>query len=514
MKTKFKKIFSVFAALALAAGITGGCGKDAPKENGELELSIHMNFFGYCVFNNEWPVFEEAAKKTGVRLKGTATEMVSDSSQAFSTMLADKTLPDIIHYVGNDLKKFGVDGGLIPLEDLIDKYAPNIKKYFEDCPEAKLAATATDGHIYYIPGTLAPVDEHNLPSEGFFIRKDWLDKLGLSEPKTVEEYYNVLKAFKTQDPNGNGKDDEIPYFDRSGAINDLYQLFGAEGGYYLNENGEYVDGRTEENFKNAMKELSKWYQEGIIDKEIYTRGQQAREQLLSSNLGGSTHDWFSSTAAYNDKYPEVEGLNFVPIAPPADVNGRVKERMGRSILHGLGWGISKDNKHVEETIKYFDWWLSEEGIKLRSCGVEGKDYTMENGEIKFADTVLNADGGVPGYLRNQGCVEIGSIALLDPEIAGMNKIGKDGFNMYKDNGYILEQPVLLSFNEEEQEVIDKNQNNIDTYCNEQVQKWIMGAEKVDDTWDKYTSTLKSMNIDEVVKVYNSAYSRYKKELAK
>ena len=160
-----------------------------------------------------------------------------------------------------------------------------------------MAATAADGHIYYIPGTLAPIGSGNVPSEAFFIRQDWLDKLGLKVPATVDEYYEVLKAFKTQDPNGNGQADEIPYFDRAGTINDLYQLFAAHADYYINDQGQYVNGRTEDAYKNAVKELAKWYREGLIDPEIFTRGQQAREQLLSSNIGGATHDWISSTTS-------------------------------------------------------------------------------------------------------------------------------------------------------------------------------------------------------------------------
>ncbi|MBP3362164.1 MAG: extracellular solute-binding protein [Clostridia bacterium] len=506
--TKLKRIAALFLGLSLMTGIMTGCGeKKGASEKGNLELSVHMHFYGYCVFDDEWPVFKKAAELTGVTLRGTAVETVSDSGQAFSTMLADKTLPDIIHYDGTSLKKIGIQGALIPLDDLIEKHAPNIKKYFEECPDARIAATASDGHIYYIPGTLADIDQKSLPSQGFFIRQDWLDKLGLSTPKTVDEYYNVLKAFKEKDPNGNGKNDEVPYFKRTGSIADLYQLFGAHEGYYINENGEYTDGKTEPELKTAVENLARWYKEGLIDKEFYTRGEQAREQLLSSDLGGSTHDWFSSTASYNSKYTGF-GLNFVPMAPPADINGVVKEDFGRSILHGLGWGISKDNKHPEETIKYFDFWLSEEGTKLASVGVEGVHYNMKDGQIQFTDEVLNGDGGVPSYLRNQGAlIEIGSIHTIDAELAGMNETARSGFNEYKDNGWVSPSVPPLSFTESEQEVIDANETNITTFYNEQIQKWILGAEDVNATWDSYLETLKSLGNDELTRVNKESYKR-------
>lgn len=505
-----KKITAMTLSGILALGALSGCGEKkqtAGGDNEAVEMTMHMHFFGYCVFDDEWPVFQEAAKRTGVSIKGTAVETVSDSAQAFSTMLADKKLPDIIHYQTSELNEIGPDGALIPLDDLIEEHAPNIKKFFEDAPEAKAAATAGDGHIYSIPGTLAPVGSKGLPSQGFFIRQDWLDKLGLETPKTVDEFYNVLKAFRDKDPNGNGKQDEIPYFDREGIASNLYQLFGARTGAFADAEGKIVDGRITEEYKNAIREVAKWYKEGLVDPEIFTRGQQSREQLLSTNLGGSTHDWFSSTASYNDKYPEV-GLEFITMLPPADINGVVKEDIGRSLLHGLAWGISKDNADPVRTIKYFDWWLSEEGIALKSNGIEGVHYNMVDGQLVFTDEVMNADGGAPGYMRNQGCVEIGSITTLDCELAGMNQIGKDGFNSYNEAGIITEPMPILSYSQEELDVKNQFETNVNTYAKEQEQKWIMGAEDVDATWDAYVAQLKTMGIDDLTTAAQSAYDRY------
>ena len=95
----------------------------------------------------------------------------------------------------------------------MEKYAPNIKAYFDENPDQRKALEWIDGKIYYIPC----IGDGDV-SMGWFIREDWLDNLGLEMPKNVDEYYNVLKAFKTQDPNGNGIDDEIPYFNRNAGV--------------------------------------------------------------------------------------------------------------------------------------------------------------------------------------------------------------------------------------------------------------------------------------------------------
>lgn len=506
-----KKVLVFTLAMIMAVMSFAGCGDKKVTTNGEnLELTMYMHFFGTSVYDDSWPVFQKAAELTGVTIKGTASTVQSDSDTAYNNMLVEDKLPDIIHFFGEDLKTLGMEGGLIPLEDLIEEYAPNIKKFFEDCPQAKKIATASDGHIYHIPGSLAGIDQEAMPSQGWFIRQDWLDKLGLKTPTNVDEFYNVMKAFKTQDPNGNGINDEIPIFARGGA-GYLYILFDADKGWY-EKDGEVHFGAMEENYKNAIIAVRQWYKEGLIDKEIFTRGGQSREQLLSGNLGGSTHDWFSSTGGYNSLYAEtVPGLNFVAMAPPADINGNAIEKASRNILHELGWGISKDNKHIEETMKYLDFWMSPEGQELRSFGVEGVHYTVVDGKKQFTDTVLNAPEGVIAYLKTQGAnLEIGTIGSIEAELAGMNEISRKGFEMYIDGGYVKQQFVKPQFTESEQKVLNTNYNNIDTYISEMEQKWILGTEDVEKGWDNYIATLKKMKVDEVIKIYKDAYARENK----
>ena len=500
-----KKKLALFLAVILVVGCFAGCGDNNKISSGEM--TIFMHFYG-TAFDDNWPVFQKAAEITGVKLHGTASAVQTESDQAFNSMLVEDPLPDIIHYFGADLKQLGMDGGLIPLEDLIEKNAPNIKKFFEDCPQAKAAATASDGHIYYIPGSLSGIDIGALPSQGWFIRQDWLDKLGLEAPKTVDEFYEVMKAFKTQDPNGNGLADEIPVFRRDGSISFLFNLFGVNPGWY-DIGGETHYGANEEGYKEAIKNISKWYQEGLIDKEIFTRGGQAREQLLSANLGGCTHDWFSSTGGYNDAYKDtVPGLDFEPFAPPADINGDVIEWHSRNVLHELGWGISKDNKDPENTMKYFDFWMSPEGQDLRSFGIEGVHYNVVDGKKVFTDKVLNASEGVVNYLKSQGAnLEIGTIGNIEAEKAGMNEIALKGFEMYVDGGYVKQQYMKPQFTDEEQQVVNQYLPDIETYISEMQQNWIIGNRNVDADWDTYLSTLKQMHLDDVIKVYSEAHKR-------
>lgn len=333
-------------------------------------------------------------------------------------------------------------------------------------------------------------------------------------PTTVDEYYNVLTAFRNNDPNGNGKKDEIPYFSRNKMINPLLQLWNAKSGLYIKDDGKTVAyGKTEEEYKNAIKQISKWYQEGLIDPEIFSRGSQAREQLLSTNVGGATHDWFSSTGAFNKYSDQIPGFSWIAIAPPADINGVVKEDVQRSPLRGSGWAISKDNKYPVETIKFFDWWFSDEGRTIYAYGIEGVDYTIVNGEPVFTDYAINQPNGVAMYLRDMGQLEIGAPMSNKAEIAAMTEQAKAGYTMYNDSDWYKNSlfPVLPYTNEEEKIFADKG-TACTTLISEREQSWIMGTLDIDSTWDQYLADLKSMGYDEWLKAYQDAYERYLKTL--
>ena len=161
-------------------------------------------------------------------------------------------------------------------------------------------------------------------------------------------------------------------------------------------------------------------------------------------------------------------------------------------------------------MKYFDFWYTEEGSDLISYGVEGLHYNVVDGKKVFTDEVLNAEEGVPTYMRNQGQVETGVIRKFDAEYQGMSKEAQEGWNMYNDNGWCRPQTEFDVLTDEEVKINEQYNSNVNTYTSEQRQKWIMGAEDIDSTWDKYVETVKSMHIDELIKVYQAAYDRLNK----
>lgn len=173
-----------------------------------------------------------------------------------------------------DAAAYGQAGMLLPLEELMAEYAPNAMKIIDELlPESRRNVTADDGHIYAMPaydGT--PRDMLMDYSE--LINTEWMKAVGVDEiPGDTEGMYELLKAFKTQDPNGNGEADEIPYSKvyKGEGTDPFIWAFGFVNLRHDLVDGKYVYVPAEDNFRHYLEYMNRLYAEGLIDSEMFTQ---------------------------------------------------------------------------------------------------------------------------------------------------------------------------------------------------------------------------------------------------
>lgn len=511
MKIKTLLTLPLMASMTLGAATVATANTDYQISDKTLELTAHVHFRNKYAWDENWPVAKEIERLTNIHIKGVASKSGTNSKELFNLALVSGDLPDIMG--GDALKdsfnQYGMEGAFVPLNDLIDKHAPNIKKFFDENPVVKSAVTAPDGNIYYMPYV-----PDGKPGRGYYIRQDWLDKLGLEVPTTIDELYEVLVAFRDLDPNGNGEKDEVPYFNRHPEeVLRLVTFFGSRSTgsdtyHDFMYEGEVTHPYMDESFRDGLIEVAKWYKEGLIDKEIFTRKSKARDQLLGNDQGGFTHDWFASTAGYNDTLKDkIDGFAFLPILPPADVNGRVLEEHGRALIKPDGWAITVANEHPVETIKLFDFYFTKQGRNLANFGVEGLTYDMVNGKPQFKQELLDA-GGVLQQMWDIGAqIPVGFHQDYDYEVQWTNPIAMAGINEYVEADVILDPFPGLNLSEQEKKVYDKYWPSILTYLKQQTETWVLGGGDIAAEWDDYLAKLDKMKMGEVLKVMNSAYER-------
>src|SRR5690606_22923264 len=135
----------------------------------------------------------------------------ADIEEKRNLALASDQLPDIFFRTimpDNNIDMYGRDGSFIRLNELIDQYAPNIKKLLDEKPGIRKAISRSDGRIYSLPNLVdAPSIQVN---SKLFINQEWLEATNQRMPTTTDELYEVLKGFREGDPNKNQQMDEIP----------------------------------------------------------------------------------------------------------------------------------------------------------------------------------------------------------------------------------------------------------------------------------------------------------------
>ncbi len=229
---------------------------------------------------------------------------------------------------------------------------------------------------------------------------------------------------------------------------------------------------------------------------------------MSENLGGSTHDWFASTSGYNRLSSEIDGFEFKAFAPPASPSGRRIEEHRRILVKPDGWAIGHTNEHVVETIKYFDFWFTEEGRRLANFGVEGQQYDMVDGKPIFKKEFLDA-GPVNRSLYQVGSQLQGRGYFQDYnyEIQWSNEFALEGIALYDQGDYLIPDFLGVAFTADEQKVYDRTWGSIRDYMLERQQGWVLGNGNVMEDWDAYLAQLDSMGMQELLEVMQAAYDR-------
>ncbi|MDR2994251.1 MAG: extracellular solute-binding protein, partial [Bacillus cereus] len=292
---KMKK--SLIGVTILATLILSACGKSSDKGSTSspdyeltdvafpLEEKITLKIMSQSAAlapndPNDKLIFKRLEDNTNVHIDW--TNYNADFAEKRNLDIASGELPDAIFNAGAgdyDLLNWAESGVIVPLEDLIDDYMPNLKKIYDENPQYRQLSMAPDGHIYSFPW----IEELGEGKESIhtvndmaWINVEWLDRLGLDMPETTDELMTVLEAFKNDDPNGNGQKDEIPFsFINNGGNEDLKFLFAAFGD---GDNDDHLivdnDGKVQftadkEGYKEAIKYFNKMYEKGLIDPEAF-----------------------------------------------------------------------------------------------------------------------------------------------------------------------------------------------------------------------------------------------------
>jgi len=463
----------------------------------------------------EFPWYKEYQKRTGVSLQFVYPPLGQEWQQ-WNIMLASGDIPDIVEYfwynIPGGADKAINDGYVAAINPLLDKYAPNYKKFLDDNPQYNKMLKTDSGNYIGFGETVEPgFDKQMMAVSGYMIRKDWLDELGLAVPTTIDEWYTVLKAFKEK------KGAEAPFCANLDYLGKgTAAAFGAPIGYYQ-ENGKVKSGLLDPGFKDYLTTMAKWYSEGLIDKNFASNDGKMMDYAMTSGKSGLCFGWLGAhmgkyTTTVREKDPKFElvGLPY----PTLKKGDTVKFAPFGSPVSGQCASISAKSKYKELAARMLDYNYTKDGAMFNNFGVENDDYKMDNGYPKFTDKILKNPQGLTlaqttGFYMRASSPHPGWQDHRYLEQYYPLKEQKDALPIWGKIDYMSTILPTLSFTTDESSEMSKIGNSIDTNHQEMYTKFILGKEPLSN-FDKYIEQLKKIGIDRAIEIQQNALDRYNK----
>lgn len=523
MNKRSQKIMRTWGGVLLGSalvmsGCSGGSGKtaggNASASTEPVNISFSMNVNSVPeVEGNEG--IQWLNEKFNMKLEFTPIPN-SNFQEKFNAMVASGSLPDVFtENFDVNMIRLIKQGAVAPLDDYIRQY-PNLKY-----TDAHYDNVSYGGKIYGVPIARSLLSAPNAP----LIRQDWLDKLSLQVPKTLDELYQAMQAFTNKDPDGNGKKDTYglqlgEVTGRVGDFNgrdfwgtgDLLYSFGLDGSGWVLKDGKLVMNETLPEYKTYLDWLKKAYGEGLIDPDFaVAKANQAQDKFFKNGKAGVTFDFVSVIRNFTSTVPQIQpGAKLTPFDPPVGPSGRSgvvpgpgnvgaifvsaeaakDEAKMKAVFQWLDYGPSKENGYTQGGQQKFN--------KFQNFGVEGVTFKQSSdGTIEITDKEKLKKMG-SGYL-------LPTQALPVPENTNYTKDTDDPETLKLEiatNDILLKHlqpnPVAGLLSETEQNNPDMYQELVKAKV-----KYVMG-QLSDSEWEQTVQTFMDAFGSKVTEEYNTA----------
>ncbi len=457
-------------------------------------------------------------------------------------------LPDIIigSFSNAMVYSWAQEEALAPLTEYYND--PSVGYYMNDAVERTGAnifsqMTMPDGEIYAIPKLNQ--SSANEPIAKFQIYKPWLDALNLEAPTTTEEFHNVMHAFVTGDPNGNGIADEMGFVGYGGSNAKWFQALmssfvyaSRKVNFLVANDGVLSYAYTSDAWKEGLKFMRAMFEDGSIAVESLTQDDSQYKSARNTDVVtvGCIADTIPGSTYYtagDDRYYNY--LAIPPLFGPEGVQYAVYEPSACT----PAFIVSADCEDPETAFRVGDLMVSEYLSIVTRFGKEGenwawyKDYDRYpiSDPAKFVavkgaePTIILFDPDFWGFTQqNNAWMQNGPFirqyAIADGRMSELaiksdtgvteNKvILTDGANrMYQESGWLPEEPFLpLLYTDEESAVINDIQATLTSFLEETTAAFLMGSKDIDAEWDSFQQELKTIGIDKALEINQTAYDR-------
>ena len=504
------------------SGVYSTGGLTLPLTDEPLEYSIFsinlISFYG-LEDNNQVACYAEAEKRTGVHINW-ALESFATAQEKFNLSIVSGDYYDSYDtgnvfnasswYIGG-YDKYIDDGVIIDLNNLLPANAPNYWALANANDTARRSTRTDDGAMPFM--RTINVDLSLEPSwQGMVVRNDLLRQTGIdySTVNAIDEYHEMLTALK-------------PYCDTpllipaTGYDDNLLAAWNLNFTYFQKD-GNVIFGPAAPEFKDYLKTLRQWYEEGLISKDFTTTDTSARNNMMYNGEVAVFQGGYASPYEY-PALSTIEGYELKALYNPVLAEGQIrhvnKGTIPGTFCGGGNFTISTACQNPETLVSWLDYWYCEEGFYLGNYGVEGVSWDWHEGFDRptFTDWIEdNPDGKTNNEMRFSNAAGPFHAKLYDWRVGYYRKYGPDAMDIPLkiwdadfDNAWSMPEVAVTQAESEE---YARAYNDVKTYADEMTLKFITGVEDIDAGWDKYIATLENFGLQTMLDIQQAALERY------
>ena len=421
----------------------------------------------------------------------------------------------------SDVNRYSAEGIFLDISGELAKWAPNAKAWIDKDPYTKTAVTMPGGEIYSLPLIRDPSPTNHY----WFINKKWLNNLGLQVPKTTAELYNVMKRFKTGNPDGDNIDNQIPFAMWCWHPS-IYSPWGVpitfgSNGMILDKSDNVVYGFQTPNFKAAVEFWAKAYQEDLIGKKVLNTDYTEYQKILAGGKVG-IFIWSWPVSALGETL--AKDYVVLPI-PDSQFAGDLQTGVA---LHGAGIGKNlifftkqctsggKGSADLATALRWYDYFYTTEGSLMKQYADPGyKYYDYSDGVYTIRDNtgkdiLQDAPGyGLPGLevsLKNLGVQETTNLSSSAKLAKDFETSAKEIYGQQKVYGL-----PAMQFTADEIKQINKYQQYFGDDLSK-AQGFMEGTRPMSEYDTVYLKDMTLKGVEKYIAPYKSAYERAKKLL--
>lgn len=541
-----KKLVSLLLALCLLL-TSAALAEVTVSKAGEFPIASELISFTVWIeggsdtdwTNNGW--LKEIEELTNIHVDIISSSS-ADALEKRNLLLASGDYPDMFltdwtaTFTQADVMQFGVkEEILVPITDYIEEYGTELPALFEYNPLFKTTSTAPNGEIYGV----ARFSEcyHCSAYPKMYIRSDWLEKLGLEKPTTTEEFREVLKAFVTQDPNGNGEADEIGL---TGAttwntmleyclLGWSFQNIKPDFWLYLDENGEVAFSASTDAYREGLRYIKSLYDEGLIDPAAFSQKDDQLAQTVRQDpkiVGAYVcdHVGMGVNSADYDEYKIYQIM--LPLEGPSGFRYQ-PQNANEGEVQGFHGVIADACKYPEAAFRWLDLFLSEDSFVKKGWGKEGVGWEIApegtldlfGNPARWVRLDANEETNPEAYDENSAYqFWIGPMAdIAERRLAQLPAVE----DVYLPENYEqritldtvplmdfvnpVRLPATLFVAEADSDEFNEIKTNLNDFVRKTCVQFIIGERDIENGWDVYLSELNNFKVNRYVEIYGNAY---------